>query len=90
MLQGWVQTWYSDCQEQLEALNKQIYDLWQQAESAYQETDADIPAKASVSHTDIKRLLDCKELLLTQAEGKLRHFICLLCQVVSHLLWKLE
>lgn len=72
MLQGWVQTWYSDCQEQLEALNKQIYDLWQQDESACQETGPDMPAKAPVSHTDIKRLLECKELLLTQAEGKLR------------------
>ncbi|XP_033609685.1 A-kinase anchor protein 9 isoform X6 [Cryptotermes secundus] len=67
-LKGWVQTWYSDCQEQLEALNKQIYDLWQQDESASQETGPDMPAKAPVSHTDIKRLLECKELLLTQAE----------------------
>lgn len=86
MLQGWVQTWYSDCQEQLEALNKQIYDLWQHDESAYQETGPDIPAEAPVSHTDIKRLLECKELLLTQAEGKLRQLMCLLCQVFSHLL----
>jgi hypothetical protein len=85
-LQGWVQTWYSDCQEQLEALNKQIYDLWQQEESVHQEVDAGIPTKAPVSHTDIKRLLECKELLLTQADGKHRHLICLLFQVVRHLL----
>jgi hypothetical protein len=86
LLQGWVQTWYSDCQEQLEDLNKQIYDLWQQEESAYEEADADIPARARICHIDIKRLLECKELLLSQAEGKLRHLISLLCQVSSNLL----
>jgi hypothetical protein len=79
VLQGWVQTWYSDCQEQLEALNKQIYEVWQQDQSQCQQSSADSPGKISVTRRDIKRLLESKEQLLTQAEGKLGHLIYLLC-----------
>jgi hypothetical protein len=78
MLQGWVQTWYSDCQKQLEALNKQIYKVWQQEESNGQQADADSPVKVSVTQIDIRRLLESKERLLVQAEGKLGHLIYLL------------
>ncbi|XP_021942138.1 uncharacterized protein LOC110841153 [Zootermopsis nevadensis] len=81
-LKGWVQTWYSDCQEQLEALNRQIYEVWQQEESQCQQSDADGPGKISVTHIDIRRLLEGKEQLLAQAEGKfgfLIYFLCCCC-----------
>jgi hypothetical protein len=79
ILQGWIQTWYSDCQEQLGALNKQIYRVWEQEESVCQEVDADKPAKISVTPTDIRILLESKEQLLSQAEGKLRGSYMLFC-----------
>ena len=71
ILQGWIQTWYSDCQEQLGALNKQIYTVLQKEESLCQEADTDKPAKPSVTPSDIRSLLESKEQLLSQAEGKL-------------------
>jgi hypothetical protein len=71
ILQGWIQSWYSDCQEQLGALNKQIYTVLQQEESECQEADSDKPAKISVTASDIRNLLESKEQLLAQAEGKL-------------------
>jgi hypothetical protein len=78
VLQGWVQTWYSDCQGHLEALNKQIYEVWQQEEPQCQKSGADSPGKISVAQIDIKRLLESKEQLLTQAEGKVGHLMYLL------------
>jgi hypothetical protein len=91
ILQGWIQTWYSDCQEQLGALNKQIYDVWQQEESVCQEVDADKPIKISVTATDIRSLLESKEQLLSQAEGKFWGCLCIyicvcyvtLCSVIG-------
>lgn len=71
ILQGWIQTWYSDCQEQLGALNKQIYSVLQKEESLCQEADTDKPAKLSITPSDIRSLLESKEQLLSQAEGKL-------------------
>jgi len=71
ILQGWIQTWYSDCQEQLGALNKQIYTVLQKEESLCQQADTDKPAKLSITPSDIRSLLDNKEQLLSQAEGKL-------------------
>jgi hypothetical protein len=71
ILQGWIQTWYSDCQEQLGALNKQIYTVLQKEESLCQEAETDKPTKLSVTPSDIRSLLESKEQLLSQAEGKL-------------------
>jgi len=71
ILQGWIQTWYSDCQEQLGDLNKQIYTVLQKEESLCQEADTDKPVKQSVTPSDIRSLLESKEQLLSQAEGKL-------------------
>jgi flagellar biosynthesis chaperone FliJ len=88
MLQGWVQTWYSDCQEQLEALNKQIYKVWQQEESECQQLNADSPGKVSLAQTDVKRLLESKEQLLTQAEGKLS-ILSIYCVTVAFQNWLL-
>jgi hypothetical protein len=79
ILQGWIQTWYSDCQEQLGALNKQIYKMWEQEESVGQEVDADKPAKISVTPADVRSLLESKEQLLSQAEGKLWDSHMLFC-----------
>ena len=71
ILQGRMQTWFSDCQEQFGALNKQIYTVLQKEESLCQEADTDKPAKPSVTASDIRSLLESKEELFSQAEGKL-------------------
>lgn len=46
--------------------------MLQQEESVCQDADPDKPAKISVTPSDIRSLLESKEQLLSQAEGKLR------------------
>ncbi|XP_069680061.1 A-kinase anchor protein 9-like isoform X4 [Periplaneta americana] len=65
-LKGLVQTWYSDCQEQLHALNKKIDEERQQEESSHQ-VEYDTIRRSAVQN-NIEELLERKEQLLTQAE----------------------